>query len=344
MKSPLTPPSSPKFIVGDYALSVSERIKCRSRACAPKFYGEQKEEKEECEEVSSSRSKSTPRVQRKSESRSERSARRQSRRDSIESDGEKIRSILEKTEMAAGNESTISCNSSSDVVPKVGDKEDVPVVEEKKEEPPPELQKPPEEVKPPETPTKPEPDPKTEPDPKLESKCEVKPEAKPEPKMLSPKQTKRSPHISPKLPKLDKPKAKLLDAAADSLFEVALGGDLKSPRMKPKFEKALGVSFDKIEKKPEAESYSTKFKPVKQASGSPLKQPTETVNDEKVESELSSSMPKFKPLPISGNQKKNKSFKFRTTHGVKHDMNLVDSIFCNDSNSAQSEVSVLYIT
>lgn len=118
IKSPLTPPRSPSTLpiyAGDFSLSVSERIKCRSRSCAPKFYGELKEDtaEEVAPEPASVRTPSarTPpapqtrdtrrRSTEKTRTQSNERLQRRLRRNSIESDGEKIRNILENSEKAA---------------------------------------------------------------------------------------------------------------------------------------------------------------------------------------------------------------------------------------------------
>ena len=336
LKSPLTPPRSPSSLplsAGDYSLSVSERIKCRARACAPKFYGESKDDNMEAEPSPGSsavlrspereRSAASVGLSRESRRRSAEKPRRQSnerlrerraRRDSIESDGEKIRSILENSEKGIKPEQ-MAVTSPVETKPKVSSSREFSKPREL----------PPKSLKSPKI-TKPEPK-SVSPKVKEDSKPTV-----PIPKSLplsSPK-----PPTKPSPLKSEKPKPRLSDSGG--LFEAAMSQKIRSPvRLKKQIS-----SETKTESTPEKSSEPTptpvssvsnsvsKFKPVKQSSPSKETAPVPTSESQ------DPNLPKFKPLPFSGNTKKSKTFKFRTPQGSKHEMNLVDSIFSTDANSS----------
>eukprot|EP00116_Pleurobrachia_bachei_P000931 sb/3461193/ len=356
VKSPLTPPRSPSAvpnIAGDYTQSLSERIKCRSRSCKPKFYGEPKEDQFEEQSVPvmtpSARTPPAPptKEKRRGHDRARRHEKRRSRRDSIESDGEKIRNILERSGQSLSE-----------------GRDEEEEEEEENEKPPPRVPSPkPQKVTPPAPKQTPKP-PKKEPPPP--------PKVVEEPPKSRVKQEPPKPHPPPPLPavpapqpsavereskpaaKIEKTKSRLSDSGG--LFEMAISPKLKSSagRIKKQVsseskvpgpvltEPKQPIEPVAVEKAPVTKATPTtpapsskqqppaqlpppsasKFKPVKQSSPKEITTPTPTED-----------LPKFKPLPMNTNAKKSKSFKFRTPQGAKHDMNLVDSIFSNDSNS-----------
>jgi hypothetical protein len=166
----------------------------------------------------------------------------------------------------------------------------------------------------------------------------VSPKPKEEPKTLPTPPPKQSPRPSPL--KIEKPKPRLSDSGTDGLFEAAMTQKLRSP-VRLKKQMSSESKPEKTDRPPTptppspspspsggASQTVSKFKPVKQSS--PSKETPAPPTPESQDPNL----PKFKPLPFSGNiTKKSKTFKFRTPQGAKHEMNLVDSIFSNDSGS-----------